>query len=178
MDTLNELKEKIHSLETERARLSNEIESLRRAAEARAVSLEEDVNQMREEAFVLRGILNSKGGEGSPVSVSKPAASVPIAPVVESEPTPVSKVTAPELNPVGQELIYDDILKGLNDEERKVVEVLLNHGGRYPQKNLRADAGLSWLQANRILSHLSERGIVTFERAGGLIEVMLKESPS
>ncbi len=57
MQTLKELREKIQALETERARLMVEVESLRKAAETRVVTLEGEVGQLREEAKSLRDLL-------------------------------------------------------------------------------------------------------------------------
>jgi septal ring factor EnvC (AmiA/AmiB activator) len=57
MQTLKEIRERIQSLESERARLIVEVEALRKAAESRATLLEGEVNQMREEAKSLRELL-------------------------------------------------------------------------------------------------------------------------
>ncbi len=196
MDTLTALKEKIQSLETERNRLSNEVDALRKAVEARAAALERDVNQMREEAHMLQEILgtNEKANfsfASSTTPVAAPAVIPPPTPVV---PPPTAPAAAPAPNPevetppdlsakvnVAEQASFDEeeelVLKNLSADERKIVNVLLGHGGRYSQKNLRVEAGLSWLQANRIVSHLSERGVVALERSGGAIDVILKDLP-
>jgi hypothetical protein len=193
MDTLNALKEKIQSLEAERLRLSNEVDALRKAVEARAAALERDVSQMREQAVMLRDILGNNETVSSTFTppttpVATPTPVTPPTPPVVS-PTPVTPPAAPpvEIQPdipakvsVVAEKVEEDeelILKDLTTEERKVVNVLLGHGGRYSQKNLRVEAGLSWLQANRIVSHLSERGVVALEKSGGSIDVILKDQP-
>jgi predicted nucleic acid-binding Zn-ribbon protein len=59
MQTLKEFREKIQTLETERSRLLREIESLRKAAELRAVTLEGEVTQLREEVKSLREFLGT-----------------------------------------------------------------------------------------------------------------------
>jgi len=59
MQALKDLKEKINLLEDERARLSAEVESLRKAAEARIASLEGEVNQLRKDVTSLREFLRS-----------------------------------------------------------------------------------------------------------------------
>ena len=56
---------------------------------------------------------------------------------------------------------YESILKTATAEERQVLEVLSSHEGRYLQKYIRKEAGLSRLKTHRILARLSERGIVT-----------------
>jgi uncharacterized coiled-coil DUF342 family protein len=68
MQTLKEFREKIQTLETERARLLREIESLRKAAESRAVTLQGEVTQMREEVKSLREFLGTTSKEAVPGS--------------------------------------------------------------------------------------------------------------
>jgi predicted nucleic acid-binding Zn-ribbon protein len=57
MQTLKELREKINHLEDERARLSAEVEDLRKAAEARVAALEGEVSQLRKDVNSLREFL-------------------------------------------------------------------------------------------------------------------------
>ena len=63
MQTLKDLRAKIQALETERARLMVEVESLRKAAESRVITLEGEVVQMREEAKSLRELLGNSSKE-------------------------------------------------------------------------------------------------------------------
>lgn len=221
MSTLDALKERIHSLEAERSRLENEVEILRKAAENRAISLEKDIDEMREESQVLRELLFSNEKAGMVTSAPKPAASPPMStnvqaardmpaqkkvteapemtvsaskpsvsavdtaaqPQVEAVPQipqatpqavsePAVTESAPEKSEIEEES-NDDVMKNLNVEEQKIVEVLNNHGGRYAQRSIRTEAGLSWLQANRIITHLADLGVVGLEKNG---EVVLKES--
>jgi len=55
--TLRALREKINTLETERASLLVEIEQLKKVAESRANALEVEVKQLREEIKSLRELL-------------------------------------------------------------------------------------------------------------------------
>jgi len=57
MQTLVNLREKIKTLETERANLMVEIEDLRRVAESRADALENEVTRLREEVKSFRDLL-------------------------------------------------------------------------------------------------------------------------
>lgn len=57
--TLRALREKIKTLETERAGLWAEIENLKKVAESRANALETEVNQLREEIRSLRELLGA-----------------------------------------------------------------------------------------------------------------------
>ncbi len=68
---------------------------------------------------------------------------------------------------------YASVLKTLTDEERKVVEVLTAHEGKYLQKYIRKEAGLSRLKTHRIVARLAERGIVSLEKTGNTNQVLL-----
>lgn len=57
--SLKSLRERIDTLETERANLMFEIRELKTNAESRASSLESEVNQLREEVKSLRELLGS-----------------------------------------------------------------------------------------------------------------------
>jgi septal ring factor EnvC (AmiA/AmiB activator) len=59
MQTLKTLREKIKTLETERAGLMVEIEELKKLAESRADALEDEINQLREEIRSLKELLGS-----------------------------------------------------------------------------------------------------------------------
>ena len=65
------------------------------------------------------------------------------------------------------------VLRTLKPEERKVVGVLDVHGGKYLQKYITKEAGLSRLKTHRVVATLSERGIVQVEHRGNTNEVML-----
>jgi uncharacterized membrane protein len=189
MQSLNDLREKIQTLETERFQLKTEIENLRKAAEIKAAALEEDIEEMRGEVKTLRELLvqNDSTTIGrvapQPDHVSKPIQPVRVsAPVSVSQVTPVAqpsvKISQEELAPVeiepnDSQAVYESLLKTLSGDERKVVEVLLAHGGKYSQKYIRTEAELSWLQTNRVVSRLAERGVITLEKDGGLGNVVL-----
>jgi len=57
MQTLMNLREKIETLEVERANLMTEIENLRRIAESKATALEDEVSTLREEVKSLKELL-------------------------------------------------------------------------------------------------------------------------
>jgi hypothetical protein len=63
MQTLMNLREKINTLETERASLMVEIENLRRVAESRVDALESEVSMLRNEVKSLRDLLGYKEEE-------------------------------------------------------------------------------------------------------------------
>jgi len=218
--SLDALKEKIRSLETERDRLANEVEIMRKAAENRAVSLEEDIKQMREESKTLRELLFSGEKPGVASSAAKPTLAATVEPIAKTVPEistqtevqenisrqvvppkpmppPTSEVAPPTLvNAVTQtvpEIVtpesqpekaevknetpsQDDVSKTLSSDEKNVIDILREHGGKYARTSIRAEAGLSWLQSNRIISHLAELGLVSLEKSGASMEVLLKET--
>jgi len=59
MVTLKNLREKIENLESEKTKLLEEVEQLRREAEGKAVALECEVAVLREEAESLKKMLDS-----------------------------------------------------------------------------------------------------------------------
>jgi len=63
MQTLVNLREKLTTLETERANLMVEIEKLRKVAEARVSALEDEVTMLRNDAKSLRDLLGYQQGE-------------------------------------------------------------------------------------------------------------------
>jgi uncharacterized membrane protein len=70
---------------------------------------------------------------------------------------------------------YEAVIKTLTDEEQKVIQVLTVHDGKYLQKYIRKEAGLSRLKTHRILSRLADRGIVTLRKFGNTNEVLLSD---
>ena len=68
---------------------------------------------------------------------------------------------------------YESVAKTLTEEERKVVEVLNSHQGKYLQKYIRNETGLSRLQTHRIIARLADRGIVSLEKIGNTNQVYL-----
>ena len=58
-------------------------------------------------------------------------------------------------------------------EERKVLGLIAAHDGKYLQKFIAKDAGLSKLKTHRIVARLAERGIVSVSKSGNTNEVAL-----
>jgi hypothetical protein len=68
---------------------------------------------------------------------------------------------------------YESVAKTLTEDERKIVTVLQAHEGKYLQKYIKNETGLSRLQTHRIIARLSERGIVSIEKTGNTNQVYL-----
>jgi hypothetical protein len=68
---------------------------------------------------------------------------------------------------------FDLVSKTMTPEERKVLDVLRAHDGKYLQKYIRNETGLSRLKTHRIIARFAERGIVTLQQSGNTNEVQL-----
>jgi len=77
--------------------------------------------------------------------------------------------------PLEGEAAYESVAKTLTEDERKIVASLKAHNGKYLQKYIKAETGLSRLQTHRILARLSERGIVSLEKVGNTNQVTLAD---
>ena len=67
----------------------------------------------------------------------------------------------------------ESVAKTLTEEERKIITVLNAHEGKYLQKYIRNETGLSRLQTHRIIARLADRGIVSLEKTGNTNQVYL-----
>ena len=119
---------------------------------------------------VLIGVVVA-GVVGLAYYVALPEIKTGAAPVV-CEPVPQGKVEQEQKTACTP---LESIVKTLSDEERKVIEVLNTHDGKYLQKYIRNEAGLSRLQTHRIVARLAERGIVTLEKTGNTNQVLLAD---
>jgi hypothetical protein len=68
---------------------------------------------------------------------------------------------------------WDFLLRTSKPDERKVLEVLAAHDGKYLQKFIVKETGLSKLKTHRIVSRFAERGIVIAVSSGNTNEVSL-----
>ena len=69
---------------------------------------------------------------------------------------------------------YSMVIKGLTEEERKVVEYIAENGGEVLQKDIARDLGLSRLKTHRLVSSLRKRGVVEVEQWGNTNKVRLR----
>jgi hypothetical protein len=67
------------------------------------------------------------------------------------------------------------LLKTMTPEEQKVLNVLIAHKGKYLQKYVVKEAGLSRLKTHRIIARFVERGIVSVKEFGNTNEVVLSD---
>lgn len=67
------------------------------------------------------------------------------------------------------------VLKTMTPEEQKVLNVLLAHQGKYLQKYVSKEAGLSRLKTHRIVARFTQRGIVTIKEFGNTNEIIVSD---
>jgi uncharacterized membrane protein len=67
----------------------------------------------------------------------------------------------------------ESVSKTLSEDELKILKVLNAHNGKYLQKYIRNETGLSRLQTHRIIARLADRGIVSLEKVGNTNQVYL-----
>jgi uncharacterized membrane protein len=67
------------------------------------------------------------------------------------------------------------VLKTLKPDERKILDVLIEHDGRYLQKFITKDTGLTRLKTHRIVARFAERDIVTVREHGNTNEVIISD---
>ena len=69
----------------------------------------------------------------------------------------------------------DLLLKTMTPEEQKVYNVLVAHMGKYLQKYVVKESGLSRLKTHRIVARFAQRGIVTVNEFGNTNEILLSD---
>jgi hypothetical protein len=67
------------------------------------------------------------------------------------------------------------ILKTMTPEEQKVFNVLVAHKGKYLQKYVVKESGLSRLKTHRVVARFAQRGIVTVKEFGNTNEIILSD---
>jgi hypothetical protein len=95
------------------------------------------------------------------------AQSVTVEPVKSVEESVVNSVVEPNTCGV--------VLKTMTPEEQKVLNVLVAHQGKYLQKYVSKEAGLSRLKTHRIVARFAQRGIVTVTEFGNTNEIVVSD---
>jgi uncharacterized membrane protein len=97
-------------------------------------------------------------------------------PQIRMGPTQPTAITAQPTQPAtASASAYESVSKTLTDDERKIITVLQAHNGKYLQKYIKTETGLSRLQTHRILARLADRGIVSLEKTGNTNQVILAD---
>jgi predicted transcriptional regulator len=92
---------------------------------------------------------------------------------ISASPQPVAPVNTDSQQNQAIQSSYDTIIKTLKPDEHLVLEVLRKHDGKYLQKWIRKETGLTRLKTHRIIARLADRGIVTVKTYGNTNEVAL-----
>jgi predicted transcriptional regulator len=69
----------------------------------------------------------------------------------------------------------DTVLKVLKEDERKVLEAIMNEDGTMLQKDIARTTGFSRVKTHRVLYRLAKRGIVTAERYYNTYKISLAD---
>lgn len=104
----------------------------------------------------------------SPVVNQVKPSEAPITPVPPPSPPNIAPVTASQNN-------CEVLLKTMTPEEQKVMNVLVAHKGKYLQKYVGKEAGLSRLKTHRIVARFAQRGIVTVKEFGNTNEIIISD---
>ena len=67
------------------------------------------------------------------------------------------------------------LLKTMTPDEQKIMSVLVAHKGKYLQKYVGKEAGLSRLKTHRVVARFAQRGIVTVKEFGNTNEIQLSD---
>jgi hypothetical protein len=67
------------------------------------------------------------------------------------------------------------LLKTMTPEEQRVLNVLITHEGKYLQKYVSKEAGLSRLKTHRIVARFAQRGIVNVKEFGNTNEIVVSD---
>jgi len=70
---------------------------------------------------------------------------------------------------------FDAVKRVMKDDERKVVELIINSGGSVLQSDIARQLGFSRVKTHRILYRLSTRGIITAEKHYNTYKITLAE---
>ena len=87
----------------------------------------------------------------------------------------ISKSQSTKTQPLAATQNCEVLLKTMTPEEQKVFNVLVAHKGKYLQKYVVKESGLSRLKTHRIIARFAERGIVTVKEFGNTNEVTVSD---
>jgi hypothetical protein len=94
----------------------------------------------------------------------------------ETYTTPAPPPASPTFAPVTtSQNNCEVLLKTMTPEEQKIMSVLVAHKGKYLQKYVGKEAGLSRLQTHRIVARFAKRGIVTVKEFGNTNEIIISD---
>jgi hypothetical protein len=119
----------------------------------------------------IRGSCNPQSPQPIPTQIKDTGTTVNVSPTV----SPVSPPVSPVSNVSTASNNCEVLLKTMTPEEQKVLNVLISHQGKYLQKYVGKEAGLSRLKTHRIVARFAQRGIVTVNEFGNTNEILLSD---
>jgi uncharacterized membrane protein len=69
----------------------------------------------------------------------------------------------------------DVLMKTMTPDEQKILNVLIAHQGKYLQKYVVKESGLSRLKTHRVIARFAQRGIVSVQEFGNTNEIMISD---
>ena len=106
----------------------------------------------------------------NPVTANTQVQTQSVNPAFEKSSSVTTSVNAPKVANS-----CDVLLKTMTSEEQKVLSVLVAHNGKYLQKYVVKESGLSRLKTHRIVARFAERGIVTVKEVGNTNEIAVSD---
>lgn len=122
---------------------------------------------------VIGAILSGTGGAVYYIVPKTRMAHHGATPTKTTESTTYAPTSTQDASPQEEVTPIASVSKTLTLDEQKVLDVLVAHEGKYLQKYIRTETGLSRLKTHRIVSRLAERDIVTLEKIGNTNEVQI-----
>ena len=125
--------------------------------------------------------IRAKGACNTPNMQAVPSVANANSTSLPTNASPAANVSPPVVNsPIGSSSVSapnncEVLLKTMTPEEQKVMGVLINHKGKYLQKYVVKESGLSRLKTHRIVARFALRGIVTVKEFGNTNEIVLSD---
>jgi uncharacterized membrane protein len=124
-------------------------------------------------------VVVSHDGSETAVTVSNPTPPVSSAPSHATSSVSPAAATASKQgtdeSAIFSKVTWPVLIKTSKPDERKVLEVLASHDGKYLQKLIVKETGLSKLRIHRIIARLEERGILNVVESGNTNQVSLAD---
>ena len=119
--------------------------------------------------YIRGSTCNPAKTEPAPAPAKMQEVAAPVSPAPVSPTVPVS----PAVSTVSDSC--EVLLKTMTPDEQKVMNVLIAHKGKYLQKYVVKEAGLSRLKTHRVVARFAERGIVSVKEFGNTNEIALSD---
>ncbi|MCP8304594.1 MAG: hypothetical protein H3Z50_03870 [archaeon] len=130
--------------------------------------------------YVPQEFPGMRHGMGAQINIWIPVVIVPVTFMIgllaylfifpDIEQKPSTETTLPR-----EQRSLEAVLRVLKDDEKKVVELLMNAGGKMLQRDISRKTGFTRVKTHRILYRLSTRGIVTAKKYYNTYQIALAD---